>query len=252
MVLGVIMNQTADFQQLQYIDGIVGFSFPGSSAFGYHSLFQALVAAGVYSSNVFALCLTPFSGGVLTLGGLDPSLYAAAPIPWTPLVSTTSYTLTLAGLSVGGQGLQGVPSGRVIIDSGTNNLLLDDARFTAVTRAIQAAVCNATAPPPGVCGEAALFKGSCYAYTQQQVKQFPEITLEIGGGLARPAVPLTVSGAQYLVPPKQGAEELCFGVANTGKSFNIIGDIVMQNYYTIFDLANNRLGWPTAVCPPQV
>ena len=122
MVLGVIMNQTSNFQQLQYIDGIVGFSFPGSSAFGYHSLFQSLFTAGIYSENVFAMCLTPNHGGILTLGGTDPTLYSGS-IPWTPVVSTRSFTLTFSGIQVEGTALS-VPSGTVIIDSGLSQILL--------------------------------------------------------------------------------------------------------------------------------
>ena len=36
----------------------------------------------------------------------------------------------------------------------------------------------------------------------------------------------------------------CLGIINTGPDgFLIIGDVVMENYYIVYDVGNSRVGW---------
>jgi hypothetical protein len=56
-------------------------------------------------------------------------------------------------------------------------------------------------------------------------------------------VTLVVDGADYIVN-NGTASWYCLGVLNTGPVGNlIVGDVLMQNYYVIFDRQNKRIGW---------
>lgn len=57
-------------------------------------------------------------GGVLTMGGTNSSLFTGS-INYVPLVSQSFWTVQLAGVSVGGQAIQGSASSSAIIDTGT-------------------------------------------------------------------------------------------------------------------------------------
>jgi len=53
---------------------------------------------------------------------------------------------------------------------------------------------------------------------------------------------LEVTGEDYLVKLTDGSR--CFGIADSGpRNLLIIGDVIMQKYYTLFDNVNRRLGW---------
>eukprot|EP00010_Vexillifera_abyssalis_P001718 CAMPEP_0201552554 /NCGR_PEP_ID=MMETSP0173_2-20130828/16782_1 /ASSEMBLY_ACC=CAM_ASM_000268 /TAXON_ID=218659 /ORGANISM="Vexillifera sp., Strain DIVA3 564/2" /LENGTH=392 /DNA_ID=CAMNT_0047963055 /DNA_START=118 /DNA_END=1295 /DNA_ORIENTATION=- len=238
MVFGLIRNQTKNFQQFYYIDGVMGLSYPGSSSFGYHSVFQALVDAGLVE-NVFSMCFNEKNGGVLTFGGYDKSLMDGD-IMWSPQTSNRAYEQHLVDVSVNGKRLH-VPSGNIIIDSGTNVLLQPHDAFNAITKAIsepcRAENVDLASIPQGVCsGE--LFEGTqCYQYTQSDLDWFPELSLDLTGA------ELKMNGTTYLVQPAD-ASHYCFGIKNTGFfGLNIIGDTTMQSYLSIFDNVNHRIGW---------
>jgi Eukaryotic aspartyl protease len=139
MVFGTITEQSEDFYQLSVVDGIVGMSKPGSSSFGYHSLFEAEVRAGVYARNVFGMCLDFFNGGVLNLGFYDDALFEGS-VAWTPQKSERAYEVNVESISLGGQSI-GVPPKGYIVDMGTATLLLQARSFKALQSAIMQAMC---------------------------------------------------------------------------------------------------------------
>ncbi|KAL6043721.1 aspartic proteinase precursor [Balamuthia mandrillaris] len=99
---GVIMYQTPNFQQFFYIDGVIGFSFPGASSWGGVAPYEQFVQAGLID-NVVSMCLNANEGGVITLGGADPSLYHGS-IQWTPLINTDfpAYTINMTDIQLNG------------------------------------------------------------------------------------------------------------------------------------------------------
>lgn len=63
-------------------------------------------------------------------------------------------------------------------------------------------------------------------------------------------VTLTMTGTDYIVANSTDSNaQYCMGVLNTGAGGNfIVGDVLMQNYYVLFDRENKQIGWAT----PQI
>jgi hypothetical protein len=84
----------------------------------------------------------------------------------------------------------------------------------------------------GVCGDSnTLFDGQCFNYTQEQLAQFPTITLHVQGETAH-QVDLIMSPDQYIVLQPDGS--YCYGIKDTGPfGLSIIGDTTLQRYYSM-------------------
>jgi len=234
-VFGTIYQQSKNFQQFFYIDGVVGFIADGGSAFGGTSAFQRLVDTGQYA-NIFAMCLNPYSGGVLTLGGTDASLQTG-PFAWTPIAFGLGYSVDMSDIEVNGQSIGIKGTHPVIVDSGTNIFLQPSDHYSALYRFFQSTLCPGF-PLEGVCGQKNLFTHNCYNYNETDLALFPNISLVLRGAT------LTVTGQQYLITNSTGSGLYCLGIDETGvEGISIIGDVIMQAYYVAFDVTHKRLGW---------
>jgi len=176
------------------------------------------------------------------MGGTDPSLYTGN-FGYTPIVPGEGfYSINMTDILVDGKSI-GQPyssySSNAIVDSGTNILLLPDELYGPLDSTFQS-LCSKINLPYICKTKKSFFDGYCYPLTQQQIDEFPSIELNIDG------VPLIMSGEDYLLEEQPGSNNYCLAILNTGPGgFIIIGDTVMQNYYTLFDVTNQRLGWAT-------
>lgn len=242
---GLIQEQTANFQQFFYIDGVFGL-IPDGSSFGSISAFQQLVNAG-QAENIFAMCINQTRGGVLTLGGVDSSLYEGD-IQWTRRAPGFGYRIMITSVSVNGEkvdvlshlhGARALDSMKAtIIDSGTNVWLTPTALFENIQKQLQS---FCPFPVQGLCGDSnTLFDGQCFNYTQAELAQFPSIVLHVDGESAQ--VDLLMAPSQYIVLQPNGS--YCYGIKDTGPiGLSIVGDTTLQRYYTIFDNTKRRVGW---------
>eukprot|EP01104_Vermistella_antarctica_P011876 TRINITY_DN3357_c0_g1_i2.p1 TRINITY_DN3357_c0_g1~~TRINITY_DN3357_c0_g1_i2.p1 ORF type:complete len:261 (+),score=68.12 TRINITY_DN3357_c0_g1_i2:436-1218(+) len=232
------------------MDGVAGVTSQNISGLNAVPPISQLAEDGLIS-NILALCLLE-EGGVMTIGGVDSSLYTGN-ISYTPLVygnvtnQTGLYDFNMLDFLVDDVSIGVDPSvyneALSCIDSGTNGVLLPPSAFTALQNTVTALCENTTLH--GVCDvlpNATIFDGQCFNYTQAQLEEFPEFTMVIEG------VKLTFDATRYMVNPNgpsEGMSPLCFEIYSSGTvdRFTILGDIVMQNYYSIFDLENHRLGF---------
>lgn len=122
------------------------------------------------------------------------------------------------------------------MDSGTNILLLPDEAFNGIRKTFQKQCTQYNLPH--VCdGSKTFFDGFCYSLSNAQLNQFPPIQLNINGVL------LNMTATDYILQETTKGV-YCLGIMNTGRGgLNIIGDTVLQNYYTLFDNVQYRLGW---------
>jgi len=127
----------------------------------------------------------------------------------------------------GGDAQQGCSA---IVDSGTSEIVLSPRLYKRLLRPIQAAAKDLPADLPCV--------------TDAELQYFPDVVVKLGGG-----VTLTVPPTTYF-QPKLGSEclVLFFGRGQrTGP--NILGQPLMEAYYTVFDKQNSRVGFaPIAGC----
>ena len=250
--LGSIQTQTSNFDQFREIDGVIGFTQGGKA-----NVFSQLVDNGLVD-DVWALCMFEgnTSNGTLTIGGVDESL-ASEPIIYVDDGNGWGFhTVNVVNIVVGasGDGVTEVSTAQwggtkqqddtpdpmtvpvskeAILDTGTNVLLLPPH----LLQEVQTAVCNATADNE-TC--AAVWSGDCMDLTDDEVDAFPDIALELDGGLL-----LKMNSRDYLLrgsPLAEDASQYCIGIKDGGNYF-IIGDTTMRHYYLVFDSANGKIGW---------
>jgi len=123
-----------------------------------------------------------------------------------------------------------------ILDTGTNVLLLP----SKLMKALQAAMCA----DASLAQCRALWANECVTLTGAEVAAYPPLSLQLDAGVS-----LRMSSADYLLlgsPLATQADQYCLGIrdgGHAGGSGFIIGDTTMRNYYLVFDLAEQRIGW---------
>jgi hypothetical protein len=243
----------------QGFQGIIGFDRATAALAGTNAFFDQFVAAkGI--ANVFATELCD-SGGTLWLGGYDATATTAAPqyTPVTTDVASTYYytvdleTITVAGVSTPVQ----IAAGQfpdTVVDTGTSGFVVQTAAFNSLAAAIAgtpgfqmvfganagAAWFSSQAP----CGGSGVSKAQIDA-------ALPALTLTFG----------TAPGLTLQLPPSEsylisaGPYGWCSTMiaVPSGQQFplaSIMGAPFMRSMITIYDRANNQIGFaPHTACP---
>jgi len=212
-------------------------------------IFDVIAAKGM-APNLFGMCLTPTSGGVLDLGFQDAKKYKGA-LQWVPIITQNWYNVALLDIKVGSMSI-GLPEFAYVttndvigafVDSGTSIILICPMAFNNLAQIFQTNYCHL----PGVCSSVNLFQGQfCVPQSVigNQVKNFPTITIVLQGQSS--LVNLPVFPEAYLMPV---GNMYCLGIQGTIGVGAVLGDVFMQSYYIVFDRTNERLGFaPLTQC----
>jgi hypothetical protein len=222
--LGSITKQTPDYTIEDTIDGLMGLA--GHTSFGKPIPISALAQTGAIA-DVFALCWSNKTHGRFMLGGASPGTYRASQLQWLPL--SGEYTVNMNGLTVGGVAIPFMTQD-VVLDSGTNILLLDSTTYSAFQS--QLTLCS------NCVHVNSLFNGACHNFTASQVAAYPTLQLILDAGVV-----LTMAPSSYLVSHTLHGGALCLAVSSSGSQGPIIvGDTTMWGYTFIFDRANAQVG----------
>lgn len=234
-------------------EGILGMAYqPLISQSGFVPLFSSVVSrTGI--DDIFSLQCCGWDGGdtpgtgTLVLGGIDESFYTGA-MSWMPIISETyycvglicastpggscsrtappSYTYEYAGGDPGfGPGIDvdvaavGGDDCHTVIDSGTSGLILHQGYKEAVERA----------------------QGDGHISSEAERDALPNITLKFEGFGGKDVI-LTIPPSRYYQPPQQPGGDYEFLVSIGGRK-NIIGQVVMEQYYTVFNRASKAIGF---------
>ncbi|KAJ3153439.1 hypothetical protein HK101_001725 [Irineochytrium annulatum] len=169
--------------------------------------------------------------GEFTMGGADPSKYTG-PFTYIPLNAKTYWQASFSGATYAVGSSTGAlvrATKDFISDTGTTLIILDVAPATAINKAIGAGAYIATdGVNPIACSIA---------------MTGPTVYMKFGGGNF--GIPPNI----YVIDDGQGN---CFsgftqGAADAGVA--ILGDVFTRAWYTLFDKANNRIGYAKAVHP---
>eukprot|EP00168_Porphyra_purpurea_P001837 TRINITY_DN12179_c0_g1_i1.p1 TRINITY_DN12179_c0_g1~~TRINITY_DN12179_c0_g1_i1.p1 ORF type:complete len:382 (-),score=52.03 TRINITY_DN12179_c0_g1_i1:337-1482(-) len=214
--------------KLGKFDGILGMAFWSLlSVNDVTTPFDNLVAQGLVDTAQFAFYLgdSRSDRGELVLGGTDPAHYTGD-ITWVNLLSPTYWEITLNGMSVDGTSY--TSGTKAIVDSGTSILTAP----SSVVASIAAQV-----------GAKEIIEGEYMVACNYDT--LPDFVFTIDGN------DYTLTAYDYLLPDG----DLCLlGMIGldmpppTGPLW-ILGDIFMRKYYTVFDTANERVGFALATHP---
>jgi len=210
--------------------GIAGMAYSGLTPQGLSlaPIFDSVVAASgipdIFSMQCCGWTGTSAGVGTLTLGGIDSSQYSGS-IQYTPITKREWYCVHLTAPVDDGLAHDNCGT---IVDSGTSALVLTAATYTAVMAPINAAV--------------AALPSQCVLSTNSATLPCIELVLEGG-------VILSIPPSIYYQPVGDAAtncHELVIQQSTSGLGDkNILGQVVMEAYYTIFDRASNRIGFAT-------
>jgi len=227
------------------VDGIWGLAFEDLCGWGETpTIAQLIDDLKCYDS--FDMCLGS-DGGIMTIG-TDYSTDSR--FQWTSIIQEQWYSVTMNDWMMGGQTI-GVSSYDlnyygVIVDSGTTLIIVDTQILTAIQKVLTA---NCTTHPlVGVCNVTTgngLFDGKCFNLTNEQVSDFPPLTLVLQGTKG-----LTISPFDYLWQGTGVPGEYCLGIQAMDGLPVIIGDVFIQAFHVVFDRNKDLVGFgPLSSCP---
>jgi hypothetical protein len=198
-----------------------------------------LYSQGSISSEVLGVSFRPETGsddsdtnGELTLGGVDSSKYSGSITYFPTLTSGTAsnyWGISVSGFTYGSTTL--ATSGNGIVDTGTTLIYIPTSAYNKF-------LCAAGGSTDSSSGLA--------AFTKKPTANF---------GIKFGSTTYTLTPAQYLIPTAQYTN---FGLSS-GKYYawifdggssgvnTIIGQKFLENYYSVYDTTNSRIGFATAV-----
>jgi len=205
-------------------DGILGLAFPTLSVNKVATAFQNTVEQGLVQNAEFSFYLGDCErdAGELLLGGTD-SKYYKGEFNYVPLTYQTYWQIQIDGLNVDGTAYG--TNDQAIVDSGTSLLTGPSDVVASLAKQIGA--------KKFIAGE--------YLVTCDETK-LPNLDFQIGG------VTYTLEPKDYLIPDGKICLFGMMGLDIKGPRMPkwILGDIFMRKYYTVFDVANSRVGFAEA------
>ncbi|KAF7982811.1 hypothetical protein HWV62_25743 [Athelia sp. TMB] len=221
--LGAAKQYSSGFESSQFpADGLLGMGFKSISDYGANPTFQTLVANGETDSPVFAFKLSS-SGAELSVGGTDSSLYSGD-FTYAQVEKEGYWQVALDGVSVGGS--KTLDSLDSIIDTGTTLIVGDSTNVAKLYKAI-----------PGSKDASSSVGAGFYTVPCDSI---PDISLTFNGQS------FDISSTSFnLGPATSGSSDCVGGISSqdSDSSFWIVGDVFLQNTYTVFDVGNSQVGF---------
>ncbi|KAG2041118.1 acid protease [Suillus americanus] len=223
--LGATDTYYSDSAAFNAPDGLAGFGFQEISSYGAAPLFQTLVDNHVLHQNVFGVSLsTQEDKSELRVGGSNPAMYEPDTLTIVPVTVKGYWQVQLDGLSRNGEDMV-VPTDKAqaIVDTGT--------AFIVTTPE------NAVKYYEDIKGARAV--DEIWTVPCDTIGSFAP-TLTFGGQL------FPVSASTFNLGPVHEGSTDCIagltGMPGIGEHW-IIGNVFLQNVYTIFDVANIQVGF---------
>lgn len=220
-------NEPGRTFQAAKFDGILGLGWPTISVDGIVPVMQQLDAAGELDQPVFAFYLNSDDKvpGELTIGGIDTDRMSGSTINYVPVVSDTYWTVELGAMTVNGQSVTQVKN--AIVDSGTSLIVGPRREVKALAKLAGAQEV-----------QAGQYSVDCDA-------TIPDMDVTLGSGSSSFSLTITGEALKIKICVAVVICQCLFGVAGMDlpEPLWILGDVMMREFYTIFDFGNNRVGF---------
>ncbi|XP_061869652.1 pepsin B-like [Colius striatus] len=208
-------------------DGIMGMAYPSLAVGGTATALQGMLQQNQLSEPIFSFYFsrhpTYSYGGELILGGVDTQLFSGQ-ITWAPVTQELYWQVAInefaIGQSVTGWCSQGC---QAIVDTGTFLLTMPQQYMDEFLQ---------------VLGAQQTSYG--YAVDCDQVQNLPTITFVINGA------ELPLGPSAYIINSNGYCTvgvEATYLPSQNGQPLWILGDVFLKEYYTVFDMANNLIGF---------
>uniref|UniRef100_G1KVT2 Peptidase A1 domain-containing protein n=1 Tax=Anolis carolinensis TaxID=28377 RepID=G1KVT2_ANOCA len=208
-------------------DGIMGMAYPSLAVGGTATVMQQMLNQGQLSEPIFSFYFsrqpTVQYGGELILGGVDTQLFSGD-VSWAPVTREVYWQIGVEEFAIGNEATGWCSEGcQAIVDTGTCQLTIPRQYFDTFLQAVGAEEYN---------GELLV---NC-----NNVQNMPTITF-------------VINGAQFPLPPSAYVAnndgyctvvvEPTYLASQSGEPLWILGDVFLKEYYSVFDMANNRVGF---------
>lgn len=206
-------------------DGILGLGWPSIAVDGITPVMQRMAAARVIDSYIFAFYLQSDTSetGTLTLGGYDKT--KATSLSWVPVTQENYWSVNMESMSFNGWVATNVTW--AIIDSGTSLLAGPTDDVTEIASRL---------------GATSIGHGE---YTVDCDTKLPDMTVTLGSGAH--STTLTVKGNDLRIKICRFIIICECILAMSGIDLEvplwILGDVLMRDYYTVFDIGNAQIGF---------
>ncbi|XP_044538956.1 gastricsin-like, partial [Gracilinanus agilis] len=165
------------------------------------------------------------NGGEVVFGGVDTNMYTGD-IYWAPVTEEAYWQIAINGFSIGGQATGWCSGGcQAIVDTGTSLLTAPQQIFSELMQYIGAQQ----------------DENGSYLVSCSNTQSMPTITFNING------VDFPLPPSAYVLPSTSSYCEVgimpTYLPSQNGQPLWILGDVFLRNYYSVYDLGNNRVGF---------
>lgn len=197
------------------VNGILGLGFQSLAVDRVEPPLNVMVGNGLISEPIFQIYLNSkphTSNAAIVFGGYEQQYYTGS-IQWVPLTSETYYLISISGVSVGGVSKSMCVFGcSAIVDSGTS-LLVGPAQ-----------------------------------YVSQLISDIGHVAQDCSNYQQLPNISFKINGQEFAVTPVEYVLEFdgqCqLGIQSLqGFPYWILGDVFIRAWTTVFDQANQRVGF---------
>lgn len=212
-------------------DGILGLGYQEISVGNVVPPFYNMIAQNLVNSSVFAFYLNrnaaDENGGEIIFGGVDTQRFKG-PISYVPVSHKGYWQFAMESITVNDQVIK---CQQAIADTGTSLIAGPTTDITQINKMIGATQ----------------ILGGQYTVSCELIPQLPNITFSIAGNN------YTLSGEDYVLKITQFSKSICISgfmgidIPPPRGPLWILGDVFIGKYYTIFDLAENRVGFAESV-----
>ena len=206
--------------KLGKFDGILGMAFPLLSVNSVPTAFENLYSQGLVEENLFAFYLgnSKMDKGELTLGGVNADHYTGE-INWVPLLAATYWEISMSNVQVGGTSYAPSSEMKAIVDTGTSIMTGPSEQVRAIAESLDAKE---------------IIEGEFFV----KCDVTDDIVFSINGN------DYTLTPEDYLIPDG----DMCLlglmamDIPEPTGPLWILGDVFIRKYYSVFDVANERVG----------
>ncbi|CAI9559194.1 unnamed protein product [Staurois parvus] len=226
--LGLSVNEPGTDFVYAGFEGIFGMAYPALSAGGATTAMQGMLQQNLLTYPIFSVYMnrpSVFSqSGAVIFGGVDNQLYSGQ-IYWAPVTQELYWQIAMMMFSINGQATGWCSQGcQAMVDTGTSLLTIPQQ-----------------------------FLGNFLQYVGAQQSQSGEYYVNCNNVQNLPPISFTIGGNQFSIPPSGyilqingycvvGFESTYLPSRN-GQPLWILGDVFLRQYYSVYDLGNNQVGF---------